>query len=271
MLVDAVAAELYKLLRNRGTWFWGFCALPLIVLTWYLGMDSYIKLRLHLRIAAEIDQQILYTLALGGSFLQIFYVAAASSLFGGEYRWETWRLLTPRNRRVNLLLAKFLVYVLGCAVSLALLALVAGLHVLYDVALGSVLPKLSMATLEHRAPIAYLATLGELTVLGAVVALVAVATRSTVAALIAGIVCSFAQGIAIASLHAWDAPVRDFALLPSLCAYFLRAWGSQLPIAPGLVAVPHRALAAALILGAWIVLAGGAALLWFQRQGLPRE
>jgi hypothetical protein len=54
-------------------------------------------------------------------------------------------------------------------------------------------------------------------------------------------------------------------------AYLLRAFASGAQIAPGVAADPSKALPAAVFLLAWIGLLGGAALVHFQRQDLPRE
>src|SRR5581483_12138693 len=119
MLADAFAAELYKLLRNRSTWFWGFCAAPLGVLLFNLALDTYIKEHMHVLPGLDMGRQIVTALGLAGSsFVQIFFAAGAAAIFAGEYRWESWRLLTPRNSRVNLMAAKFLVYMLFCVFSL---------------------------------------------------------------------------------------------------------------------------------------------------------
>ena len=194
----------------------------------------------------------------------------AAALFAGEYRWETWRLLTPRNSRRNLLAAKFLVYGLGCAASLAALALAGLLQSFYAAMLGSAITA-PAAGFASAAALTFLTSLAELLVLGAVAALAAVVSRAMIAALLAAVVFSFAQAIAMALLHPWQAPIKDFVFLPSMCAYLLRAWAAGQEMAPGIGADPAKVLPAAAILAAWIAVAGGVALALFQAQDLPRE
>lgn len=271
MLADAIRAEAYKFLRNRGALFWGFCAPPMAFLFFNLALTTYLNMRMRLPESVDIGRQVLQALGLGGSsFFQIFFVAGAASLFASEYRWETWRLQTPRNSRFNLLLAKFTVYGGGVALSLLGLGLGAFLNAIYAAAFGAV-PAAPGADFPLAATGVFLATWAELLVLGAFTALVAVASRAVIGALMAGICFSFAQGIAMAIIHPWEAPLRWLGALPSMDAYLLRAWITGQEIALGIAADPARALTAMAILAAWLLLAGGLALACFQRQDLPRE
>src|SRR3954471_7801061 len=132
MLNDALSAEAYKMRRNRTTLFWGFAFVPLGLLLFDLSLDIYLRLHMRLGDSLDLRQEIVRALGLGGSSaIQIFFAAGAAAIFAGEYRWETWRLQTPRNRRVNLLGAKFLVYAAGCGLSLGTLALIAALNALF--------------------------------------------------------------------------------------------------------------------------------------------
>ena len=271
MLADAFFAESYKFLRMRSTLFWGFGAAPLGYLLFNLALDTWLSLRLHMPAEGETGRAMVQALGLGGNaFFQIFFAAGASSLFAGEYRWETWRLLTPRNSRLNLLLAKFLVYAVASAATLVALAAAAVIHTVYAALLFGHMPTLGAG---FAAPVAgvFLASWADVLVLGAFVAIIAIASRAANGALMAGICFAFAQGIAMALVHPWDAPLRWYAALPGMDAYLLRAWASGDAIAPGIFADPARVLPAALILLAWIVLLTGAALVRFQRQDLPRD
>ena len=117
----------------------------------------------------------------------------------------------------------------------------------------------------------FLTSWAELLVMGLFTALVAIASRAMTGAVLAAIFFSFAQGIAMAIVHPWEAPLRYFAMLPSMSAYLLRAWASGQQIAPGVFADPAKVLPAAGFLMAWILVLGAACLTLFQRQDLPRE
>lgn len=282
MLADAFAAEAARFLRQRSTLFWGFCVVPLGMLAWNLGLDTYVywhsggavsAVSALARMVMGIDtgQQIVNVLQRADTaFFKIFFAVGAAGLFGNEYRWETWRLLTPRNSRGNLLLAKFAVYALGCAASLVGLALAALIGAIWNAFLngvplrfapGFMIPVLGMFAI----------TWTMLMVQGAFVAAVAVMTRATTGALLAGVVFAFAQGIFSSILSPWDCALRYFALVPELPAELLRGLLTGQDIAPGLPPSTERLPLAVAVLMGWILLLSGAALLRFQRQDLPRE
>jgi len=282
MLADAFAAEAARFLRQRSTLIWGFCVVPLGMLAWNLGLDTYVYLHAGgqmsamsalARMAMRIDtgQQIVNALQRADTaFFKIFFAVGAAGLFGNEYRWETWRLLTPRNSRINLLLAKFGVYAMACAASLLGLALAALAGAIWNAMLngapltftpGFAGPILGMFAISWIA----------LMVQGAFVAAVAVMTRATTGALLAGVIFAFAQGVFSTVLSPWESPLRYFALVPELPAEVLRGLLTGQNIPPGMTADPERLpLAMAVLLG-WILLLSGAALVRFQRQDLPRE
>jgi len=281
MLPDAIAAEGYKFLRDRRALFWGFCAVPLGVLLFNLMLETYlawrsagVTLRLSSGVGGKIDlgAQILHGLDNGGSsFFQIFYIAGAAALFAGEYRWETWRQLVPRNSRVNLMAAKFAVYALASAASLVALGAAAALTTFYNALLAGTPLGGFGAAFPLQAAGVFLASWAELMVMGAFTALVAVASRASMGAILAGIFFSFGQGIGMALVHPWEAPLSDFAWLPSMSAYFIRAWASGQEIAPGMFADPAKVLPAILLLLIWMLVPAAAAAALFQAQDLARE
>ncbi len=271
MLADAIAAEAYKFLRQKGGLFWGFCAAPLAVLAFNLALDTWIGTRSPLPVAMDLGQQVVNALGLGGnSLFQIFFIAGAVAIFSGEYRWETWRLLTPRNSRANLLTAKFIVYGALCALSLLALGLAGMVHTLYAALLGA-----QIATPGAAFPLlatgTFLASWGELLVLGLLAALIATLTRAMIGPLIATISFAFAQQMAMLVLGAATAKLHWFAVFPGLSAWYVRAWLTGAEIAPGIFPEAARALPAALFLLGWMGLLAAAALALFQRQGLTRE
>jgi ABC-2 type transport system permease protein len=282
MLADALAAEIARFLRHRSTLFWGFCVVPLGMLAWNIGLDTYVYLHGGAQVSAvsalarmvmgiDTGQQIINVLQRADTaFFKIFFAVGAAGLFGNEYRWETWRLLCPRNSRINLVLAKFAVYALACAVSLAGLALAALAGAIWNAVLnglplrfapGFLLPMLGTFAISWTM----------LMVQGAFVAMVAVATRATTGALLAGVVFAFAQGVFSSILSPWDCPLRYFVLVPELPAEALRGLITSQDVAPGMALSADRLPLAIAILAGWILLLSGAALLRFQRQDLPRE
>ena len=282
MLADALAAEFYKFSRQRSTLLWGFCAVPLGLLVWNLGLDTYLKLHAggamtplvalaRIALRADMGRQIVHALQHGDTvFFEIFFAVGAAGIFGNEYRWETWRLLTPRNSRFNLLAAKFMVYALACAASLVAMAMAAVAGAFYNAALnGAPLglgPDFVAITLGTFA-ISWTA----LMVLGAFAAMVAVTTRATTGTLLAAVVFCFAQSILLSVLSPWETSLSYFALVPELPAEVLRGLLAGQEVALGILPDPGRLLPAILVLLGWILLMGAAALVRFQRQDLPRD
>jgi ABC-2 type transport system permease protein len=268
MLADAVAAEAYKFLRQRGGLFWGFCAVPLGMLVFHLVVDTWMGSRIRLAMGVDLGRQILDGLNGGGSaFFHIFFIAGAVAIFSGEYRWETWRLLTPRNSRANLLSAKFIVYAVSAALSLLALGAAYGVHAVYSALLNSAPLILPGAGFALQAAGVFLVSWAELLLIGLFAGLVAVSTRAMVGPLIAAICFSFAQAMALMLLGPADAALRWFAAFPGMSAWYLRAWITGEQILPGIYPDTARALPAALFILGWIGLLGAAALVRFQRPG----
>lgn len=272
MLADAIAAEAYRLRRNGGVLFWGFAAVPLGILMFNLVLNSWIATHMRLPVRLDLGQQVIGGVALTGSaFFQVFYAAAAASLFAADYRWETWRLITPRNSRANLILARFAVFGAAAAVSLALMGVAALLQSLYGGMIGSA------ALAAPRGPfvLPLLATFAigwcELMVLAGIVAVIAILFRASLGAVMTAMAFSFGQWVAMAIIHPWAVPLSWYAALPRLSAYVLRAFVTGQELAPGVAASELQAAVAALSLLAWVLLPGVLAMGLFQRQELARE
>ena len=277
MLADAIAAESYKLLRNRSLLFWGFCAGPLGNFLFNLLTETYLFLRSsavtpRLTAGAHIDlgQQLMQGLSTSTSFFfEIFILAGAAGLFAGEYRWETWRLVVPRNSRANLMLAKFAVFGMAAAIGILAFGIFGALAALYTALLNGLTPSLSLA-LPQAAGV-FLGALAEMMLLAGLAALIVTLSRAQIAALLAGIAFVIIQTIAMRLVHPWEAPLRYFAYLPIMSAYLIRTWAAGQEIGPGVLVDPGMVLPAVLFLAAWITVLTGLAVTLFQRQDLSRE
>ena len=272
MLADAIAAEAYRLRRNGGVMFWGFAAVPLGILAFNLMLNTWIALHMRLPVQLDLGRQVIGGLALTGSaFFQVFYAAAAASLFAADYRWETWRLVTPRNTRANLILARLVVFGAAAAVSLALMGVAALLQSLYGAMIGSA--ALALPAGAFLPPLLATFAIGwcELMILAGVVAVIAILFRASLGAVVTAMAFSFGQWIAMAIIHPWAAPLSWYAALPRLSAYVLRTFVTGQELAPGIAASGLQASIAALSLLGWMLLLGAAAVALFQRQELARE
>lgn len=288
MLADAFAAERLRFFKARGTVFWSLAFVPLVSVL--IGLIQGLFMR-HLlgKAAAEgnpaamlgrapvalLNQAIEAVSGSNFFIVQLFFLIAASAILAGDYRWETWRFLTPRNTRANLLLAKLATFGLVTVIGLVLLAaggmisglLSAGLTgggVTWTTAQGE-----TNAQLAGMFGIAFL----EMMALGALAAVIAVATRAGLAALLVPVGVWIVQGFTVSQLqkgfaNQLEPPLQYLLGFPVLQADLLKA-----ALSP-----PQMGLAAAInwpvALGALVAWTAGltALAVWlFQRQDLTRE
>lgn len=288
MLADAFAAERLRAFRARGVLFWSLGFVPLVSIA--IGLIQGLLMRGLLaravadgNPAASLARQPVSLLnqaveAVSGSnffIVQLFFLIAGSAILAGDYRWETWRFLTPRNTRANLLLAKLATFGLVAAIGLALLAaggIVSGLisaaltggGVSWATEAGN-----SNAQLAGMFAIAFL----EMMALGALAAVIAVATRAGLAALLAPVGVWIVQGFVVSQLqkgfaNPLDPPVQHLLGFPVLQADLLKAALSPSPM--GFATQINWPLALGGLL-AWIAGLTALAVWLFRRQDLTRE
>jgi ABC-2 type transport system permease protein len=126
MLVDAIRAEGFRLSRNRTALFWSLAFVPILsvaigALTSFVLKGSETRILGDEKMPEELKAALaggtldmadaLVTAAgnLANPLVLLFVLIGAATLYAGDYRWETWRLITARNSRINLLLAKLAV------------------------------------------------------------------------------------------------------------------------------------------------------------------
>lgn len=119
MLADAIRSETWRLLQNRTAMFWSIVFVPVISLVLAIGgflflqskMDGAMQtlppeLKLNAR-AVNLGQSLVDAAgALAHPAVLAFLLIGAATVFAGDYRWETWRLITARNSRPNLIMGK---------------------------------------------------------------------------------------------------------------------------------------------------------------------
>jgi ABC-2 type transport system permease protein len=281
VLGEAILAEAWRFLRDRTTLFWGFCFVPLVSLA--IDVGSELMFRSHLAKAGvgaggiDLAARIVKAAAGASSPLtQLFCLIGAAVLFAGEYRWETWRLLVPRNARLNLMLGKAAVYALACAATLAAITLSGLVAALVGAAAGHApLTWMGGPALPWLGKFLGQFALSWLQVLsiGAVGALVAVAARSTPGAIVAPLVLGLVQVFLMSRLGPEEVmrpALQNLLLLPGLSLEIARAWvsGREGPAALVDAGAIGPALAA---LALWVLVPFAAAAAVFQRQDLARE
>lgn len=275
MLADAIAAERFRLLRDRSTLFWGFCFAPLIGFLLNVGGDLFLRFVIKKPmpgLAVGLVDQMIKTLSNGAStFGALFLMIGAAAVLAGDYRWETWRLLTPRNTRQNLLLAKLTVVGEAVFWSLLLSAILSAFAALIGAAINS---KTVAISLLDRNPFDIVGVLAitwlEAMTLAALAACVGVLSRSTMGVVIACLGVRFVQTILAGALRAMEQGPPSWKLLslPVFDADLLRAAllaPDQLGDASG-----SAGLALAVLL-AWTAALTATAVWLFRRQDLTKE
>lgn len=284
MLADAIRSEAYRLTRNRMTVFWSVVFVPLMFVVGGLifnlvtrsntaSLNDVAALPPALSASAPVNLMDGLGLALdqvaNGAIL-VFMLIAAATLYAGDYRWETWRLISARNSRPNQLLGKVAVFALT-ALCAMILFLVAGLAF----GVGEALVHGRSLTIDARgfdaAPVTLALLLGWVRIVqyAMLALLAAVVTRSLLAALFVPLVIGFGQslmggpGLAILGWQPEDWSSQ--LLLPGLAYNTLKAaiGGAPLPDDLTLKAI------ASLIL--WLFTPLAAAIAWFSRQDLSKE
>ena len=272
MLADAIAAERFRLSRDRTALFWGFGFMPLVAMLFSMAGDVFVRIVLRRGMPGETTVD-LANRAMGavagasGPVTALFLLIGAAAIFAGDYRWETWRLITPRNSRTNLLAAKLIVFAEVAAWSLLLTAFTAVLAGLFGSVIDHgrlVAPPDGSAFPGHFAGV-FVITWLEVLLIGVLAGLVGILTRSTMGAVIAGLVVVFIQSTLASTMQAttWKS-----LAIPAYGGRILKAF----------VAAPDEVrpeagpagLALVLLLVWLIVLACGAVAL-FRRQDLTKE
>lgn len=266
-----VLAEIIKLTRQRGALLWGFLFLPVFktfITLALVGVGPPLLATGHA--AADAIQPLHFAaraLAIGGNpIAQLFYAIGAAAIFSVEYRHSGWRHIVPRASRWRLIVAKFVTFALFAAISLTMVALG---DLLVTVALPLIhgsppaIADLDLASMGTVA-LALLISLAELTVLSGLVALIAVATRSAIGAILAPFLLSL--GATMVESYLSGAGSGTLVPLPTFAGDALRQWLADNSGASARLGIP--ALVTLLVWGGASI---GATIALFSRQDLVSE
>jgi ABC-2 type transport system permease protein len=275
MLADAIAAERFRLLRDRSALFWGFCFAPLVGFLLSVGGDLFlrnvIKKPMPGVTVGLVDQVIKAGSGGSSTFGALFLMIGAAAVLAGDYRWETWRLLTPRNTRPNLLLAKLVVVGEAVFWSLVLTAVLSAAAGVIGAGISGKALTFSMFDRNLFDVVGVLAiTWLEAMTLAALAACVGVLSRSTMGIVIACLGVRFVETVLASSLRMMEQGQSSWKLLaiPVYDADLLRAAlldPAQLGQSSG------SAGPALAVLAVWIAALATAAVFLFRRQDLTKE
>jgi hypothetical protein len=192
-MLDAISAELLKFRRHRATWG--------LVWIWPIGVTLVLLLAIAIQVAkGEVGHgaSALSWIDDAADFWQIpaepigRYLAGAfvAVVFAGEYGWNTWKLIVPHRARTSLIAAKYVVALALLACGFLLGAALFNLLIwLKDLATGTPIPAgITAGELLKAHALGGLAAFVPILLTTAYVSLAAILTRSTVAALVIGLV-----------------------------------------------------------------------------------
>lgn len=285
MLADAVRAESWRLLKNRTVLSWSLIFVPVLWLTVAIG-SAFFDAKVD-RMADQLPPQLASVrdaLDLGDALISAagqlanpallaFLLIGAATIFAGDYRWETWRLITARNSRSNL--------VMGKVGAVKLMTLAGLLLFLAAVLIGAVVKGVVLdKDLVFRFGGAEARTFGLLFLLGFVRVvqflllslLTAIVTRSQMAALFVPLVVGVAQGLLVNVIPMLGWSPIDWQ---TLLVFPGAAYETLKTVTMG--GVPEAILQQGLVwravasLALWCLVPFGLSLWWFSRQDLSKE
>ena len=285
MLADAIRSESYRLLRNRTAVFWSVFFVPVMALVisiigQLVVQSKAVKINganLPLDLGGPLDLgQALVSSAgdLANPAILAFVLIGAATLYAGDYRWETWRLISARNSRPNMLLGKVGVVKLLTLAAMLVFLLAASMA---DVAKAAIFDRPMTFTFgaEQAADFALLFLLSFVRVVQFLMIslLAATVTRSLVAALfvplVLGVAQSFLGGPLAGPLGLEPGDWLTQLLVPGMAFDTLKAL-----IQGGMAAAAMPdglALKALTSLALWTLAPLAAAIGWFSRQDLSKE
>lgn len=290
MLADAIRAEGFRLSKNRTALFWSVVFVPIMAIV-FGALGHFIVRSNQSKIAALQDAppEVRNLLAggplnmaeamvevaanLANPAILMFVLIGAAAIHGADYRWETWRLISARNSRPNLLLGKVAVTA-GLALMALLVFLVAGL--IDNIVRGMVFER-PMGFAPTGGLVAdFLAITGlswlrviQFCMMGL---LAAVLTRSLLAALFIPLVIGVGQAVSpqlLLPMGVMPDSWTTILLSPGLGYDAIKAWIAPPPGMPGTGS--ETALRGAVSLLAWTAAPLAGALALFQRQDLSKE
>lgn len=214
-MLDAISAEALKFRRHRATWG--------LVWIWPIGVTLLLTLAIIIQVAKGevgrpetvagwIDDAVDFWQVAAEPMGRYLICAFVAVVFAGEYGWNTWKLIVPHRARGSLIAAKYVValalLICGFALGAFLFHL---LNWLKDLATGTPIPAgITAGALFRAHGLAFLAVLGPLLLSVAYTSLAAILTRSTIGALVIGLVITTLE-----RLFRFFAPMLE-SIAPSL-------------------------------------------------------
>ncbi|CAN5335842.1 ABC transporter permease [soil metagenome] len=282
LLADAVASEAYRFARNRMAVFWSILFVPIMGLLLSIAGEM-LKQKMQVRVQSKLVLPMVHGVVdlgqglvklaadVANPLLLLFILIGAATIYAGDYRWETWRLITARNTRANLILGKVGVAKLMVLMAIVMLMVFGFIGTLVNGAVagqgyafhfgGTEAVQFGLLLLVGFVRIVQVTLIG---------LLAAVVTRSLLATLFVPLVVTIAQFFLMQAspLFGWKA--GDWVaqlLIPGLASDSLKA----LILHEAAGAPADLGVKAAISLALWCFVVLAASIALFQRQDLSKE
>lgn len=198
-MLSVISAEALKFTRHRATWGLVWIWPIGLTLIWLLAIGAELSGaggeaggdgRGGPTAAGWIADNVGFWSVPGHTFGRYIIGAFVAVVFAGEYGWNTWKLIVPHRARTSLIAAKYAIAFILLAIGFTLAALLFNLFGwLEDVVTGDSIPAgITAGALLKAHGAGALAALPAVLLTMAYVSLAAILTRSTVAALVIGLV-----------------------------------------------------------------------------------
>ncbi|MFN3724793.1 MAG: hypothetical protein ACK4SZ_00665 [Allosphingosinicella sp.] len=286
-MLDAISAEALKFKRHRATWGLVWIWPIGLTLIWLIAIGAELSgaggeagggPRSEPTALGWIADNVGFWGVPGHPFGRYIIGAFVAVVFAGEYGWNTWKLIVPHRARTTLVAAKYAISFVLLAIGFTLAALLFNLFGwLEDVISGDSIPAgITAGALLKAHGLGALAALPAVLLTMAYVSLAAILTRSTVAALVIGLVVTTVEQLFFnfAPMFEPYAPSLVGALYQVLPGYHVANAGSvlaggqvvQVPFPSGAFST---SLATSLaVVGAWTVAMVTLTLWSFRRQDI---
>jgi len=254
-MLDAISAETLKFSRHRATWglVWMWPLLVLAVGGIAIGVGIFQggdNGRETGTAAGWLATNTGFWNVPGHAFGRYLIGAFVAVVFAGEYGWNTWKLIVPHRSRSTLIAAKYVAAVMLVTIGFAIAAfLFTAIGWVIDVVTGDPVPAgVTAGAILRSHGLGAAAAIAPVLITTAYVSLAAILTRSSVAALVIGLVVTTVDQVfrGLAPMLEPYAPLLVNLLYPVLPGYHtgnIASWLStgqvvEVPFAAGPFSTP---------------------------------
>lgn len=275
-MLEAVGAEWRKLWGARRVTWTALAALPVLLVVIYVAVQTYEMLNGKgppSPAAADPDAWAASSLGVWGIVHNLGWLLAAAwaaTAFGGEYRWNTLKLIVPHRSRLLIIAAKYVVIVLGLAASLLAFGVLAILlQVINSLLDGTGVPAVDWGAMLGRHAAVWAQALLSLSLIAAYAALASVILRSTAGGIVVTAVLFIVlslPGVLWVQLSALAYRLSPAYAVPNLQSWAVGQRAQMVPLPGGVPPLADGWATSLGVAGIWLLGLAALATLIFRRQ-----